>query len=306
MKLRRWLRPVLFKKAFDKYNQEEMEIYAGYATLFILLASVPLLMLVISVINLMPWFSPIEFVNTLFTVLPDIPAVKDMIYAIIRNLNSQSSGAVVSVSAVTMLWSASAGMTAIQKGLKKATPGAVSNASDRLKALIYTVLFVLVVLALLVFGVLGNLIERMVFIIAINFKIPFLSRYIGLIMHVSEAVTLIGVIIVIALMYHYLPGGHQSIRQQIPGAILATLFWIIFTVIFSLFITAFWKASAIYGSLAAVFLIALWLRFIIMILFMGAAYNQAAVEAMTPPTESPEDESSADANLPEGESPAGE
>ena len=278
MKLRKWMRPTLFKKAYDKYNQEDMDIYAGYATLFILMAAVPLLMLIISVINVMPWFSPVEFSNTLFTVLPDIPAVKKMVFSVIRNLNAQSTGALVSASAIMMLWSASSGMTAIQKGLKKITPGAVSEKSDRLKALLYTLLFILVVVAMIIFGVLGKIVERLGFTIAINFDLQFLFDHIALIMHISEAITFVGVIIVIALMYHYLPGGHQSFRQQIPGAALATIFWVVFTILFSIFITVFWKASAIYGSLAAVFMIALWLRFIIIILFLGAGYNQVLVE----------------------------
>ena len=278
MKLRKWMRPTLFKKAYDKYNQEDMDIYAGYATLFILMAAVPLLMLIISVINVMPWFSPVEFSNTLFTVLPDIPAVKKMVFSVIRNLNAQSTGALVSASAIMMLWSASSGMTAIQKGLKKITPGAVSEKSDRLKALLYTLLFILVEVAMIIFGVLGKIVERLGFTIAINFDLQFLFDHIALIMHISEAITFVGVIIVIALMYHYLPGGHQSFRQQIPGAALATIFWVVFTILFSIFITVFWKASAIYGSLAAVFMIALWLRFIIIILFMGAGYNQVLVE----------------------------
>lgn len=278
MKLGKWLRPGLFKKTYNKYNQEDMDIYAGYATLFILMAAVPLLMLIISVINVMPWFSPVEFSNTLFTVLPDIPAVKKMVFSVIRNLNAQSTGALVSASAIMMLWSASSGMTAIQKGLKKITPGAVSEKSDRLKALLYTLLFILVVVAMIIFGVLGKIVERLGFTIAINFDLQFLFDHIALIMHISEAITFVGVIIVIALMYHYLPGGHQSFRQQIPGAALATIFWVVFTILFSIFITVFWKASAIYGSLAAVFMIALWLRFIIIILFMGAGYNQVLVE----------------------------
>jgi membrane protein len=60
-----------------------------------------------------------------------------------------------------------------------------------------------------------------------------------------------------------------------PGAFFTALIWTLFTAAFSFFIPRFWKASNIYGSLAALFLSALWLKFIIAILFFGMAINQA-------------------------------
>ena len=120
MDVQKWFNRARMKKAYDLYTDQEMPIYAGYATLFIMMAAVPMLMLVIAVINVMPWFSPEGFTETLFQFLPDLPEVKAMILGVVSNLNRQSSGLLVSITAITTLWSASAGMTAIQKGLQKA------------------------------------------------------------------------------------------------------------------------------------------------------------------------------------------
>ena len=54
-----------------------------------------------------------------------------------------------------------------------------------------------------------------------------------------------------------------------------TLLWLAFSAVFEIFITRFWKASSLYGSLAAVFLAAMWLKTITMILFYGEALNEA-------------------------------
>ena len=47
---------------------------------------------------------------------------------------------------------------------------------------------------------------------------------------------------------------------------------------FEIFITRFWKASSLYGSLASIFLAAMWLKTITTILFYGEALNVALQE----------------------------
>lgn len=278
MDVQKWFNRARMKKAYDLYTDQEMPIYAGYATLFIMMAAVPMLMLVIAVINVMPWFSPEGFTETLFQFLPDLPEVKAMILGVVSNLNRQSSGLLVSITAITTLWSASAGMTAIQKGLQKITAGSVVTKADKPKALGYTFLFIFVILALLVFGVLGETIQKALKEFAKDYGFDMITRWITSVMTVSELLTLVGVVLVIALMYRYLPGGTRTMKDQIPGAIFSTVLWLVFSAIFAFFISRFWGASAIYGSLAAIFLIALWLRFIITILFLGAAFNQVLDE----------------------------
>lgn len=49
--------------------------------------------------------------------------------------------------------------------------------------------------------------------------------------------------------------------------------WTLFSKIFSFYIGHFWKLSYIYGSLAAIVLITLWLNVNINVLFLGAGLN---------------------------------
>ena len=118
-------KPVRLVKRILAINKEaELGVYAGYATLFILMAAVPLLMLVITAVNLAPHFSTEDFTDLLLKVLPDLAQVKALILTVVQNLNNQTSGILAGIAALTTLWSASAGVTAIQKGLMKVTPGA--------------------------------------------------------------------------------------------------------------------------------------------------------------------------------------
>ena len=73
-------------------------------------------------------------------------------------------------------------------------------------------------------------------------------------------------------------GERRRLRLQLPGAVFTTVLWLVFSAFFEIFITRFWKASSLYGSLAAIFLAAMWLKSITMILFYGAALNEALLE----------------------------
>jgi membrane protein len=82
-------------------------------------------------------------------------------------------------------------------------------------------------------------------------------------------------IVIIVLTFTYLPSGKRKIRNQLPGAVFSSLMWIIFTKLFGFWISKFWSLSSVYGTLAAVFIAAMWLKFIINFLFYGAALNRA-------------------------------
>ena len=73
-----------------------------------------------------------------------------MVTSLLVNMKSQSSGLLASITAVTTLWSASAGISAIQKGLKKITVNPARKGS-KLIALLYTFLFIIMIPAMLLF-----------------------------------------------------------------------------------------------------------------------------------------------------------
>ena len=237
-----------------------------------------MLMVVIAAVSVMPWFTSADFRNLLFEYLPDIPEIQNLISNIITNLNGQSSSFVASLSALTSIWSASSGISAIQKGLKKMYRVPSFGIKDKVLAVIYTFLFAVQLLSLLLFQVLGSSIKEIMSSFSSDF---FLFRYVGTISNVinsSSAMTIIISLIVLLLTYTYLPGGRRSMKSQFPGALLTSVIWAVFSLLFSFFIPRFWKASSLYGSLASVFLVAMWLRTMLTILFYGAALNTVLEE----------------------------
>lgn len=269
----------------QSYSKNEVTIYAGNATLRLLMSGLPLIMLILAAVNLLPFYSAEAFSKELIRFLPKIPEIQSMVRGILVSLNLQSSGTVVSLAAVTTLWSASAGVFSIQKALAGITKDSRTTRWDRVLAMLYTVFFLLLIIAALLVQVLGTSILDAAGGIVELLGLPNLVAEIQRVFEVSRIVLLAVMFFFLLLMYRFLPGGRRSWRAQIPGAIFTTVLWSAFSSLFGYAIPRFWKASAIYGSMAAIFLVALWMLYMIVILLLGGILNQALVEIKAAPGE---------------------
>ena len=129
-----------------------------------------------------------------------------------------------------------------------------------------------------VFRVLRGSIETLIASLNQALNIPDIASWLLRFMEYSGLITVAAMVLVILLTYTFLQGGRRRLRLQLPGAVFTTVLWLAFSAFFEIFITRFWKASSLYGSLAAIFLAAMWLKSITMILFYGAALNEALLE----------------------------
>jgi len=277
------------KDAFKVYSDNDMTVYAGYATVYILSAALPMLMLIIAAVGMMPGFSADNLEETITQLMPELPQVQDLLLSVIDNVKSQSSGLLASVAALTTLWSASGGISALQKGLIKITPGSESNKTDKIRALIFTVLFTIMFLSILVFQVLGGSIRKIILSLVGQLNMPEVYSIASKVLQVSSLLTLALTVAILLLAYTYLPGGKRSAKKQLPGAVFTTVAWVVFSMAFAFFIPRFWSASALYGSLAAIFLVTLWLRLCLTILFIGGSLNVALTDETAATSSASED-----------------
>lgn len=270
-KFSRWLH--IATAVVRKYLALDMAVYAGSATLFLLMASFPMLMWVLVLVNLLPGFSVESVAELLADFLPQIPSVQESTIQLLQNLSSQSAQFVASLAVLTTIVSASGGMSALQIGLQRLTPGSHRTFLNRLLAVGYTFVFELLLLVMLALQGMKSLFARFAD------TLPFFRHY-AAVVHEAQRVANIGRFVIIPLLfvlllliYTYVPGGRRTLRSQLPGTIFATAGWLIFSRVFSFYILHFWRLSYIYGSLTAVILVILWLFVIINLIFLGAGLN---------------------------------
>jgi len=81
------------------------------------------------------------------------------------------------------------------------------------------------------------------------------------------------VVIVIALLYRFSPDtGHEGLRWILPGALVATVLWLLASVGFSLYVANFGSYSGTYGSLAGGIVLLLWLWLTNIAVVFGAQF----------------------------------
>lgn len=257
------------KQIYDRFVKDEVTVYAAQASFFIVLSAFPFIMLLISIIQVVPAVSHADLLRIVTRIFP--LKVLPLIETILEDLYSTSPAAILSVTTVVTLWSASRGMLGIERGLNRIA-GCSRRRNYVLSRIInsgYTVVFIAVCVMSLGLLVFGSSIQNLF----LNY-FPFLN-YLSTLLVSLRTLLALGILIIFFMgLYTFLPYERLRLRYQLPGAIFSTVSWVVFSFGFSIYFSHFSRFSYMYGSLAAVVILMLWLYFCICILFLGAELNQ--------------------------------
>ena len=245
----------------------KIPVYAAHAGYFIVLSVFPMLVLLISLLR----YTGLG-VDTLTEILDGVipsalmPAAKRLIL----NTYQSTTGTVVSISVLTAHWSSSRGIFGLLTGLNSIY-GVAENRGyfyTRLVSVLYTFLFLLVLLLTLVLHVFGTTIVNML-PTASDPLLDILTEVVDL-----RFFVLLGVqTVLFTAMYTVLPNKRNRLTDSLPGALLASIGWLVFSDLYSIYVEHFASYANIYGSVYAVALSMLWLYCCISILFYGGALN---------------------------------
>ena len=90
------------------FTDNAMNVYSGYTAFYILMSLIPLFFLAVSAINLISEEYMAGFAEILATIFPSVPQVQSLLNNTIQNLRGSTNALVISVSALSLLWSAAA------------------------------------------------------------------------------------------------------------------------------------------------------------------------------------------------------
>lgn len=246
----------------------DIPLHAANAGFFIILSVFPALVLILSLLR----FTGLQvssLVEVLSTILP--AALMGTAEELVLLTYENSTGALVGLSALTALWSASKGIYGLMTGLNR-----VYGVSEdrgwlytRSISVLYTFVFLAVLLLTLVVHVFGGTILSLLPLSRVRL-IRILSGIIDF-----RFWLLLGVqTLVFMLIFAFLPNGRNKLRDTIPGAVLASLGWLVISWAFSLYVANFASLTNIFGSVYTLALAMLWLYFCLCLIFYSAALNQ--------------------------------
>lgn len=255
-----------------RVQKMKIGLHAANAGYFIVLSVFPALVLLLSLLRYTELDAG-DLLSALSGAIPEalLPAAEKLIVS----TYAYTSSAVVSVSAVSALWSASRGIHGLLLGLN-AIYGVQENRGyfyTRSISVLYTFLFLVVLLLTLLLNVFGASILQML-PPARGAVWEFLSEIIDL----RFLLMLLLQTGLFTAMFMALPNRKNSFSDSFPGAIFASAGWLLFSNLFSVYVDHFSGYATIYGSVYAVALSMLWLYVCLWLLFGGGALNKLLME----------------------------
>lgn len=254
-------------EAYLWVREKQISLHAAYAGYFIILAIFPALLMLLSLLR----FTGLQvevLVDMMGEILP--PALMETVEGMVYSAWLHSTGTVLGLSALTALWSASRGIFGLLQGLNAVYDQGESRGYlyTRGISLVYTFLFGLVLLLTLVLHVFGNAVFRWLSMVdnpVVMFLVDMVDARLFLLLMLQ--------CLIFTLMYMVLPNGRNGFGSSLPGGILSSVGWLIFSDLFSVYVEHFNRYSLIYGSVYALALGMLWLYCCLSILFYGGALN---------------------------------
>lgn len=252
----------------DKCLKDQLTLYAAQSSFFMMFSLFPIIMIVISIIQMILPLRESDFLNLITSYIPS-----DITFdfsGIFDNLLSKSAGTIISLSTITVLWSASKVVYALVIGLNNIHHATETRNSiiRRLLSILYTLVFILIIIFYFIILVFGDYIQ-----LYLEKAIPALLNISVLIVCIRTALSICVLVLFFALMYMALPDKKLNFKKQLPGAIFTTAGWLIFSFIFNIYINNFSNYSYIYGSITAIVLFMLWMYCCMVILLAGAELN---------------------------------
>ena len=257
----------LIKNFYLKLSEDRIDAYSAQSAFFILMGLIPFFMLLLTMLQYTP-MTETDMIALLDGFFPK--EFHKYLLRVIESLYTKSS-VLLSGTILAAIWACSKAMYAFTKGLN--TVYGVYKRKNyvfaRMRAALY-ILFLLFALVLAVgLFVFGNQVHD--YLLS---HLPLLHSISWLIISARTIGTILVLSLVFCTMYTLLPYEKNQFRSQIPGAFVAAFSWSVFSYLFSIYVQYFPGMSAIYGSLAAVVLVMLWLYACMWLLFLGAEINR--------------------------------
>ena len=255
-----------------RISRLRVPLYAANASFFMVLAVFPGLLLLLGLLR----YTPLEVERLgemLAGFLPE--ALAEGAEELILLTYDNTSGITLGLSVVTTIWSAGRGIYGMIAGLNavyelEETRGYVQI---RFLSVIYTFAFLLVLILTLGLHVFGTRLLTFLHrashpVLRMGLEVIDLRFFLLLLLQT----------VVFTVLYMVLPNGKNRFGDSLPGALLASSGWLVFSDLYSIYVDHFAHLSNVYGSVYAVALSMLWLYFCMAIVFYGGALNKLLTE----------------------------
>ena len=254
--------------------EHQLAAFAAQMAYFFVLSFFPLLIFILSIISKLNL--NYEFVvDAMRRFLPS--SISIMITEFIGQTISTEGGAVLSVSGIVMLYSASRAVNALQRAINISYEVVETRNLLIVKFLgmFYTLLFtVIIVLSLIIPTIAKDLVDFTSTLLAYEVD----DQWVYFFHYLRNILLLSSVVIVIVSIYSFLPNKKMHLSDIYPGALFAIAGSLFTNLIFSKVVVVLTDYSILYGSLSAIIAFMIWINLLAQIIILGAEINAMRVK----------------------------
>lgn len=245
--------------------------YAAQSAYFFVLSMIPIILLLLTLVR----FTPVDYADVMEAVEQVFPtSVQEFIKSIVYQVYYSQSSKIIPLTILVALWSSGRGVLAVTAGLNSIYNNLETRnyVYLRIRASIYTVIFLLAIVLSLVLSVFGNSISVMIYEHA-----PFWSQVMDFIIKIRTVLTMAVLTLFWDLVYKFLPNrklqGKTTMKKQLPGALFTACGWLLISFVFSVYLDIFKGFTDMYGSMTTIVLIMLWLYLCMYVILLGGEVN---------------------------------
>ena len=254
-------------RVYKAFNKMEMRVLPGNVAFFFVLALVPIITLVISIV------SKFSISVTTVTELVEQFFPSDASRIIVNTIVGRSSDSGIGLFSLVVLLIATNGTYAIINasntlyGIKRS-----DVIKDRVKSLVLLIILLLLIIFILIVPVFGG------HILSLIHNNKFYNNILIIYGILRWPVTFFLIYFNLKLIYTIAPSKSISSSSTTYGALFTTIIWVIVTAIFSYYLKYFADYSRIYGNLSSIIILMIWIYLISYVFVMGIAINSVTME----------------------------
>lgn len=249
-------------KFAQKVHRDEIWNVAAQLSYYLLLSFFPLMIAIVSLLDYYP--AGIDLLmKELEAVLPQ------MAFQLINEnmkVFSGLNGDMFSIGFISTLWVATKGSKAIYRNLNRG----YDEIGKRHFAVAYLISFC-ITLSMILFIVLS----LFVILLSNHFILHYItnSKIIFVLSQLRIWAMFFVFVLALTVMYALVPRLKLTFRQVLPGAVVATVLWIVCTVGFEIYVNNFGNYTVVYGTLGGFVVLMLWLYLVSFSLLLGNEIN---------------------------------
>lgn len=253
-----------FRRLARAVISAQVGVYAANAAFFILLSVFPAMMLLIGLLQYTP-LTPTDLERALSGFIPT--ALSPLLDYMTQELFLMNSVGILSVSAVFAVWSSSRGVYSLIRGINNVYH--IRETQNyfvlRLRSALDTVLLLLALIATLILHLFGR---------ELSSRLEKSGLFmLSSLFHMNHIFIFLILTALFSVFYTRFPGQKQPLSRALPGAAATALGWVVFSALFTFYVSKAGSFSLYYGSLSVIILTMLWLYVCMCIFFYGGMLN---------------------------------